>query len=66
MADHPDKNKMPPIDDEIFCWPEDLFKPDIVLFLNVSEEVRAQRQSRRTTVTVQEDLLNKSLEFRQK
>lgn len=57
---------MPGSTDTIYCWPEDLFKPDISFFLNVSEDVRKQRQSRRTNVTWQEDLLNNSLEFRNK
>lgn len=57
---------MPPADAPIFVWPDDLFKPDIVIFLDVSEEVRKQRQSRRTNVTMQESLLNNSVDFRNK
>lgn len=57
---------MPLPNDKIFVWPEDLFKPDIVIFLDVSENVRKQRQSRRKNVTTQETLLNNSVEFRQK
>ncbi|CAH2004342.1 unnamed protein product [Acanthoscelides obtectus] len=64
VQDHPEY-PMPAEGDPIYKWPEDLFKPDIVIFLNVSEEVRKQRQSRRTNITVQEDMLNSDLKFRQ-
>lgn len=64
VEDHPDQYEMPPPHDKIFSWPEDLLQPDIVIFLDVSEEVRKQRQSRRTSVTMQENLLNNSEEFR--
>lgn len=57
---------MPPEGDKFYCWPEDLYKPDIVILLDVSEEVRIQRQSRRTETTTQEALLNSNLQFRKK
>lgn len=66
VQDHPDTYKMPSPTDNIYCWPEDLFKPSIVLFLDVNEAVRTQRQSRRAIITSQEGLLNNSLEFRRK
>nr|CAH7759824.1 unnamed protein product [Callosobruchus chinensis] len=64
VQDHPE-HPMPGEGDPIYKWPEDLFKPDIVIFLDVSEEVRKQRQSRRKNITVQENLLNSDLKFRQ-
>ncbi|CAH1117953.1 unnamed protein product [Phaedon cochleariae] len=64
IHDNKGKYEMPPAGDEIYCWPDDLFKPDIVFFLDVSEQVRAQRLSRRTESTAQEDLLRSSTEFR--
>ncbi|KAG5874100.1 hypothetical protein JTB14_005896 [Gonioctena quinquepunctata] len=64
VQDNEETDNMPPEGNKIYNWPEDLFKPDIVLLLNVSEEVRTQRQSRRTNVTTQEELLNSSTEFR--
>nr|XP_023019727.1 UMP-CMP kinase 2, mitochondrial-like [Leptinotarsa decemlineata] len=64
IQDKGDMYVLPAKGDKIYCWPEDLFKPDIVLLLNVSEEVRLQRQSRRTNVTTQEELLNSCSEFR--
>lgn len=57
---------MPSPGDEIFNWPEDLLKPDIVIFIDVSEAVRKQRQSRRINVTMQEGLLNNAEDFRKK
>ncbi|VEN44631.1 unnamed protein product [Callosobruchus maculatus] len=62
--DHPEY-PMPAKGDPIYKWPEDLFKPDIVIFLDVSEEVRKERQSRRKNVTAQENMLNSDLKFRQ-
>lgn len=66
VQDYPDKYKIPLPGDNIFCWPEDLLKPDIVIFLDVSEAVRKERQSRRRNVTMQEGLLNNFEEFRKK
>lgn len=64
--DFPDKVEIPPEGDSFYQWPEDLLKPDIVLFLDVSEDVRNQRLARRKLSTSQEGLLKQSLQFRQK
>ncbi|KAJ8929680.1 hypothetical protein NQ314_017607 [Rhamnusium bicolor] len=66
VQDYPEKYVMPSESDTVYCWPDDLFKPDIVLLLNVSEEVRRERHSRRETVTTQENLLKSCTQFRQK
>lgn len=66
VQDYPNKYKMPPSGDEIYSWPDDLFKPDVVILLEVSEEVRLERHSRRKTYTTQEELLKSSNDFRQK
>ncbi|KAJ8971402.1 hypothetical protein NQ317_005518 [Molorchus minor] len=66
VEDYPDKYEMPPANDKIYCWPEDLFRPDIVLLLDVSEQVRLQRLSRRKSYTAQENLLKDCSKFRQK
>lgn len=58
--------ELPENGSEVYEWPQDLLKPDIVIFLNVSEEVRKKRLSRRTAKTDQENLLESKLEFRKK
>lgn len=55
---------IPPKGDKNYCWPKDLFKPDIVIFLDVDENIRLQRIARRNEFTTQEDLLRSSEEFR--
>lgn len=67
VADNPDKFKLPTLEDTIYEWPVDLLKPDIVLLLTVSEQVRRERHSRRSAelVTSQEKLLNSDSKFRQ-
>ncbi|XP_018569934.1 UMP-CMP kinase 2, mitochondrial [Anoplophora glabripennis] len=65
VADDPAKYKMPPSGHQIYCWPNDLFKPDIVILLEVNEDVRLERHSRRKTYTTQEELLKSSYDFRQ-
>nr|CAI5842258.1 unnamed protein product [Callosobruchus analis] len=64
VQDHPEY-PLPVKGDPMYKWPEDLFQPDIVIFLDVSEEVRKERQSRRKNITVQENMLNTDLKFRQ-
>ncbi|XP_029821642.1 UMP-CMP kinase 2, mitochondrial [Manacus vitellinus] len=38
---------LPPAHDEVYQWPEDLLKPDLVLLLTVDPEERVQRLQRR-------------------
>lgn len=68
VADHPDRLTLPDHSDEVYKWPDDLLKPDKVIFIDVSEEVRLERHSRRSEnlVTEQERLLKKDNSFRQK
>ncbi|XP_044752319.1 UMP-CMP kinase 2, mitochondrial-like isoform X2 [Coccinella septempunctata] len=56
--------ELPERGNDIYEWPKDLLKPDIVIFLDVSEEVRKNRLSRRFTKTDQENLLESKQEFR--
>jgi thymidylate kinase len=58
---------LPHAQDDIYKWPSDLLKPDIVLLLNVSEEIRLERHSRRNaaSITSQEKLLKDDIKFRQ-
>lgn len=50
-----------------YNWPVDLLKPDIVLFLVVSEEIRRYRHAfRNTTNTKEEQMLANNGIFRQK
>jgi thymidylate kinase len=52
---------------EDYIWPSDLLKPDLVLFLVVSEEVRRYRHAfRNTTNTKEEQTLANDGIFRQK
>uniref|UniRef100_A0A6P7FG20 UMP-CMP kinase 2, mitochondrial-like isoform X1 n=1 Tax=Diabrotica virgifera virgifera TaxID=50390 RepID=A0A6P7FG20_DIAVI len=64
VQDSADLQEIPPRGDQVYCWPEDLFKPDVCIFLDVDESVRLQRLSRRKEFTAQEDLLKSSSEFR--
>ncbi|NXE15255.1 CMPK2 kinase, partial [Lophotis ruficrista] len=38
---------LPPVHDEVYQWPEDLLKPDLVLLLTVDPEERVRRLQRR-------------------
>ncbi|CAG9771346.1 unnamed protein product [Ceutorhynchus assimilis] len=66
VADRPSELELPNPSDEIYKWPDDLLKPDKVIFLNVSEEMRLERHSRRAAalVTTQENLLKDNVKFR--
>jgi UMP-CMP kinase 2 len=58
--------QLPPRGDPLYNWPEDLTKPDIVLFLNVDEKVRRDRhKGRNTTNTDEEQQLAKDSVFRE-
>ncbi|CAG9859618.1 unnamed protein product [Phyllotreta striolata] len=64
VHDYKGEYEMPAKGNEIYNFPEDLFKPDLVMLLNVTEQIRIQRLSRRTSFTTQELLLKNSDEFR--
>uniref|UniRef100_A0A8D8V2P0 UMP-CMP kinase 2, mitochondrial n=1 Tax=Cacopsylla melanoneura TaxID=428564 RepID=A0A8D8V2P0_9HEMI len=57
--------KLPDPDDELYNWPEDLLKPDLIIYLTVSEQIRLQRLSRRKTFTEEEAELKKNAKFRE-
>ncbi|KAM5262523.1 UMP-CMP kinase 2, mitochondrial [Ctenodactylus gundi] len=58
---------LPPAHHPVYQWPEDLLKPDLVLLLTVSPEVRAQRlQGRGLEKTREEVELEANSVFRQK
>lgn len=67
VADNPERLSLPEPSDEVYNWPDDLLKPNKVILLYVSEEVRLERHSRRNEnlVTEQERLLKKNDSFRQ-
>ncbi|KDR18976.1 UMP-CMP kinase 2, mitochondrial-like [Zootermopsis nevadensis] len=57
---------LPPASDPIYNWPEDLTKPNIVLFLGLDETVRtARHKGRNTTDTDEEQQLAKDGLFRE-
>jgi UMP-CMP kinase 2 len=64
VHDFPQDVDMPPEGDKFYEWPQDLLKPNAVLFLHVTEDVRLQRLSRRTVSTSQEKLLKSTTQFR--
>lgn len=66
IRNDPEQIKLPKENDEIFNWPEDLLKPDIVLLLSVSERIRLKRISGRVNKTSQEKLLKDDKTFREK
>lgn len=58
---------LPPLHHQVYQWPEDLLKPDLVLMLTVSPEERIRRlQSRGMKKTKEEAELEASSIFRQK
>ncbi|KAI5705022.1 hypothetical protein M8J75_011194 [Diaphorina citri] len=57
--------KLPDEDDDIYSWPKDLMKPDLVIYLTVSEAIRLQRLSRRKNFTLEENELKKNAKFRE-
>lgn len=60
-----DKLKLPDEEDDIYFWPKDLIKPDLVIFLTVSESIRLQRLSKRKTFTDEEHELKKNAKYRE-
>ncbi|NXW64310.1 CMPK2 kinase, partial [Eurystomus gularis] len=58
---------LPPADDEVYQWPEDLLKPDLVLLLTVNPEERVRRlQCRGLEKTKEEAELEANSLFRQR
>ncbi|XP_053141822.1 UMP-CMP kinase 2, mitochondrial [Hemicordylus capensis] len=58
---------LPPCHHQVYCWPEDLLKPDVVLLLTVSPEERIRRlQGRGMEKTREEAELEANTLFRQK
>ncbi|XP_063241784.1 UMP-CMP kinase 2, mitochondrial-like [Bacillus rossius redtenbacheri] len=56
--------EVPAAGDPVYDWPADLLRPDAVLFLDVSEEVRNSRLSSRAATTPEEDKLKEDRVFR--
>ncbi|XP_045470780.1 UMP-CMP kinase 2, mitochondrial-like [Harmonia axyridis] len=56
--------ELPEKGSDVYEWPTDLLKPDIIIYLDVSENMRIQRLSRRASKTDQENLLEAKQEFR--
>ncbi|XP_060114183.1 UMP-CMP kinase 2, mitochondrial [Heteronotia binoei] len=60
-------SNLPPLHHPVYCWPEDLLKPDLVILLTVSPEERIRRlQGRGTEKTKEEAELEVNRFFRQK
>jgi len=58
---------LPPVHDEVYQWPEDLLKPDLVLLLTVDPEERIRRlQCRGLEKTKEEAELEANCLFRQR
>lgn len=58
---------LPPAQDEVYQWPEDLLKPDLVLLLTVDPEERVRRlQHRGLEKTKEEAELEANSSFRQR
>lgn len=67
IADSGNHMPLPDKSDSYYEWPEDMLKPDVVIFLEVAEHLRQERHERRnTTNTKQEQLLKNDNEFRKK
>lgn len=62
-----DVQNLPPAQDGVYQWPEDLLKPDLVLLLTVSPEERARRlESRGLEKTKEEAEMEANSLFRQR
>ena len=58
---------MPPKKHWVYQWPSDLLKPNLVLFLTVTEQVRKQRLcNREGETTFEEQHLDKDKMFRER
>ncbi|XP_054839369.1 UMP-CMP kinase 2, mitochondrial [Eublepharis macularius] len=58
---------LPPLHHPVYCWPEDLLKPDVVILLTVSPEERIRRlQERGIEKTREEEELEANRFFHQK
>ncbi|XP_075229932.1 UMP-CMP kinase 2, mitochondrial-like isoform X2 [Lycorma delicatula] len=58
-------SKLRPEGNEIYMWPKDLLKPDVVIFLFVPENERIKRLARRATYSAEEDRLKNDDNFRE-
>jgi UMP-CMP kinase 2 len=67
IANETSFSDMPPIEHHVYQWPSDLLKPNLVLFLTVTEQVRKKRLSNREWEnTFEEQHLDKDKEFRKR
>lgn len=66
VEDSSGKYTLPDLGDEIYSWPKDLLRPNMVLFLKVSEYKRKLRLGGREELTMQENLLAAKQLFRTK
>lgn len=57
---------MPPKHDDVYEFPKDLLKPDIIFLLVVSEEERLRRHSGRSVEKLHEVMLKDDRTFRRK
>jgi len=64
IKSNPEENKVPPYGDEIYKWPSDLLKPDIILFISIRESVRVRRYLARNTTTNEEVSIKKDKNHR--
>ncbi|XP_078482818.1 UMP-CMP kinase 2, mitochondrial-like [Ciona intestinalis] len=62
-----DETHLPPAGHWVYSWPHDLLKPDIVILLTISDELRRSRlEGRNTEKTDEEVRMEKSRLFRQR
>ena len=67
IANETSSGDLPDMGNDVYVWPADLLRPNLVLFLTVSEDVRKQRLSGRgVQATFEEKSLDKDWLFRQR
>ncbi|XP_067650381.1 UMP-CMP kinase 2, mitochondrial-like [Haliotis asinina] len=67
IANETSLSDLPPLGHVTYNWPCDLLRPSVVLFLNVTEEVRKQRMNfRDEAMTYEEKILDTDALFRQR